>query len=288
MKKTIKIAFYGKGGIGKSTVAANVSAFLAASGKKVLHIGCDPKSDSTRCLTKRRIPSVLQQLERFGEELGWEDLIFPGAFGVSCMEAGGPRAGIGCAGMGITTMKETMERLRILEEDWDVIVYDVLGDVVCGGFSVPMRKNMVDQVYVVTSSDFMALYAANNILHAVAYYSGEETSLFRGFVWNHWKTAWDGRVAESFAEVTGGRILSRISESPEIKRSDGLRELFVERYPDSAPAGAIRELAEKILGEEPVLCPRALEEEELEKWMQNLYKEESRIRDGGRDYGKGL
>ena len=160
----LRIAFYGKGGIGKSTVAAHLSAAFARTGKRVLHIGCDPKADSTRCLTSGRIPTVLETLGRSEELLAREQLVFPGAFGVSCVEAGGPQAGAGCAGLGITAMADELNRLGILEEPWDVVVYDVLGDVVCGGFAVPMRKHFVDRVYLITSADFMALYAANNIM----------------------------------------------------------------------------------------------------------------------------
>jgi len=274
MERTRKIAFYGKGGIGKSTVASNVSAALGEMGKKVLHIGCDPKADSTRCLAGRRIPTVLGQLEALGEEVRREDLIFPGLYGVSCMESGGPRVGVGCAGMGITSMAETLMGLRILDENWDVIVYDVLGDVVCGGFSVPMRRHMADAVYVVTSSDFMSLYAANNILSAAISYSGEGESLFQGFIWNHWKEGWDETVARSFCEGTRGRLLCRVAESQEIKESDWKRDLLLKEHPDSGAAEAIRQLAKRIIEEESTaLSPAAYSVEELEAWMERLYQE---------------
>ena len=158
--KTRRVAFYGKGGIGKSTIASNVSALLAMQGKKVLHIGCDPKADSTRLLCKERIKTVLEVLEEkdYPER---EDLVYRSESGVWCVESGGPEAGNGCAGMGIITAMKELERIGVLEEDWDVIIYDVLGDVVCGGFSVPMRQGYVDRVYIVSSADFMSLYAAN-------------------------------------------------------------------------------------------------------------------------------
>ena len=149
-----RIAFYGKGGIGKSTIAANVSALLAKKGMKVLHIGCDPKADSARILQSGRIPSVLELLEE-KESLSRAEIIHTGKNGVQCVECGGPEAGCGCAGLGITTAMEEMEKLGVFQENWDVIVYDVLGDVVCGGFSVPMRKHYADKVFVVTSADYM-------------------------------------------------------------------------------------------------------------------------------------
>ena len=181
--KTCRIAFYGKGGIGKSTIASNISALLAMQGKKVLHIGCDPKADSTRLLCKKRIRTVLEVLEE-KENPEREELIHRTESGVWCVESGGPEAGSGCAGLGIVTAMRELERLGILEEEWDAVVYDVLGDVVCGGFSVPMREGYVDKVYIVSSSDFMSLYAANNILKGVARYS-DERNLFGGFVFNH-------------------------------------------------------------------------------------------------------
>jgi len=181
--KTRRVAFYGKGGIGKSTIASNVSALLAMQGKKVLHIGCDPKADSTRLLCKERIKTVLEVLEEkdYPER---EDLVYRSESGVWCVESGGPEAGNGCAGMGIITAMKELERIGVLEEDWDVIIYDVLGDVVCGGFSVPMRQGYVDRVYIVSSADFMSLYAANNILKGVVSYS-DERNLLGGFVFNH-------------------------------------------------------------------------------------------------------
>ncbi|MGI6095102.1 MAG: AAA family ATPase [Lachnospiraceae bacterium] len=263
--------------VAKSTVASNVSAALAQMGKKVLHIGCDPKADSTRCLTKARIPTVLQQLEVLGDGGTREDYVFPGTVpGVWCVEAGGPRAGRGCAGMGITAMEAELDRLGVLKEDWDVILYDVLGDVVCGGFSVPMRKHFVDAVFIVSSSDFMSVFAANNILSAVSYYFGHEKNLMGGFIWNRCRGDWDLQVAESFAQMTRTKILCRLKESDEIRRSDYQRVLFVEQSPLSQPAGEIQKLAERILsweglknqGEENGIY--ACTEEELEQWRQNL------------------
>ena len=155
--KIRRVAFYGKGGIGKSTIASNVSALLAMQGKKVLHIGCDPKADSTRLLCKERIKTVLEVLEE-NDCPKREDLVHRSESGVWCVESGGPEAGNGCAGMGIITAMKELERLGVFEEDWDVVIYDVLGDVVCGGFSVPMRQRYVDRVYIVSSADFMSLY----------------------------------------------------------------------------------------------------------------------------------
>lgn len=224
--KTRRVAFYGKGGIGKSTIASNVSALLAMQGKKVLHIGCDPKADSTRLLCKERIKTVLEVLEEkdYPER---EDLVYRSESGVWCVESGGPEAGNGCAGMGIITAMKELERIGVLEEDWDVIIYDVLGDVVCGGFSVPMRQGYVDRVYIVSSADFMSLYAANNILKGVVSYS-DERNLLGGFVFNHIREQEEECIAEEFTNRVKGRMAAIIRESKELKLADFRKEIYTQ------------------------------------------------------------
>lgn len=224
--KTRRVAFYGKGGIGKSTIASNVSALLAMQGKKVLHIGCDPKADSTRLLCKERIKTVLEVLEEkdYPER---EDLVHRSESGVWCVESGGPEAGNGCAGMGIITAMKELERLGVFEEDWDVVIYDVLGDVVCGGFSVPMRQRYVDRVYIVSSADFMSLYAANNILKGVVNYS-DERNLLGGFVFNHIREQEEECIAEEFTNRVKGRIAAIIRESKELKLADFRKEIYTQ------------------------------------------------------------
>ena len=224
--KTRSVAFYGKGGIGKSTIASNVSALLAMQGKKVLHIGCDPKADSTRLLCKERIKTVLEVLEEkdYPER---DDLVYRSESGVWCVESGGPEAGNGCAGMGIITAMKELERLGVLEEDWDVIIYDVLGDVVCGGFSVPMRQGYVDKVYIVSSADFMSLYAANNILKGVVSYS-DERNLLGGLVFNHIREQEEECIAEEFTNRVKGRMAAIIRESKELKLADFRKEIYTQ------------------------------------------------------------
>ena len=224
--KTRRVAFYGKGGIGKSTIASNVSALLAMQGKKVLHIGCDPKADSTRLLCKERIKTVLEVLEEkdYPER---DDLVYRSESGVWCVESGGPEAGNGCAGMGIITAMKELERIGVLEEDWDVIIYDVLGDVVCGGFSVPMRQGYVDRVYIVSSADFMSLYAANNILKGVVSYS-DERNLLGGLVFNHIREQEEECIAEEFTNRVKGRMAAIIRESKELKLADFRKEIYTQ------------------------------------------------------------
>ena len=264
----MNLAFYGKGGIGKSTVAANLSAALAMAGGRVLHIGCDPKADSTRLLTDIRIPTVLHQLNTLAEDIRRENLVFPGRCGVSCVEAGGPQAGMGCAGMGITAMEEALERLGVLAEGWDTVVYDVLGDVVCGGFSVPMRKGFADRVYVVTSADYMALYAANNILKGVRRFSTPEKSLMGGLILNHCQTEVDWEILRRFAALTGTRVVLSLPQCREIPLADCRRQLVVEAFPDCAAAAALRCFAAAIPNTPPESLPTPMEDEALEAFGQ--------------------
>ena len=244
--KTRRVAFYGKGGIGKSTIASNVSALLAMQGKKVLHIGCDPKADSTRLLCKERIKTVLEVLEEknYPER---DDLVYRSESGVWCVESGGPEAGNGCAGMGIITAMKELERLGVLEEDWDVIIYDVLGDVVCGGFSVPMRQGYVDRVYIVSSADFMSLYAANNILKGVVSYS-DERNLLGGLIFNHIREQEEECIAEEFTNRVKGRMVAIVRESKELKLADFRKEIYTQNMsaPDSENWKAFCRLSEDI------------------------------------------
>lgn len=259
-----RIAFYGKGGIGKSTIAANVSAALSKAGKKVLHIGCDPKSDSTRILMKRRIPTVLKTLKEKGEQLNQADILFTGVYGVTCVEAGGPEPGVGCAGMGISAVIETLEKLDVFTMDWDLIVYDVLGDVVCGGFSIPMRRQCVDAVYIVTSSEFMSLYAANNILKGIAHYETPAQKLFGGFIHNRWSSQTDKEVVDHFIQMTDSRLLASIEQNQAIKRAEYQRNTIIEAAPLAPLSQVIETLGKDLFCEVPACNSRPLDDDAME------------------------
>lgn len=268
----LRLAFYGKGGIGKSTVAAHISAALAQAGKRVLHIGCDPKSDSTRCLTKSRIPTVLQQLAAKEEALTKADILYPGAFGVSCIEAGGPEPGVGCAGLGIGAMADELNRLGILDEGWDVIIYDVLGDVVCGGFAMPMRRRFIDRVFLVTSADFMSLYAANNIMKALLRYATPEEPLLGGLILNRYKDISDIKIAAAFAEKTNCGIIGALKESSQLRYADYCKETVLSLFPKRMAAGQIRALALKLWRQEKAYCPVFMEESAMDNFHQQIFK----------------
>lgn len=245
MKHPLRIAFYGKGGIGKSTIACNIAALFAKNGKNVLQIGCDPKADSTRILTGGKTQSVLAQLLKKGH-VEQEDILYKGKFGVYCVESGGPEAGNGCAGLGIITAIEELNRLEIFQHPWDVIIYDVLGDVVCGGFSVPMRQNYVDLVYVVSSSNFMSLYAANNILKGIQRYSDKDRNLLGGFILNHVRGTSDLTIGEKFTEKIGISVSATLIESRQIQTADFSGELFIEKDANGKNTKALEEFVKTI------------------------------------------
>lgn len=275
-KNTLKVAFYGKGGIGKTTIACNVSMLLALKGYQVLHIGCDPKADSTRLLSKKRIPNVLDQVNALGADIDISDIIFPGIEdNLYLAEAGGPKAGVGCAGAGITVMHELLTNLGVFEMDWDIILYDVLGDVVCGGFSVPMKSAYVDKVFVVSSSEYMSIYAANNILQAIDSFSYEQKSLLGGVIWNHCQNQWDHKIAEGFAKLTGAEVILFLDESQEIQKLDYQKMLFVKERKQSRITKQIAELAQYIvhmdLNKEQVeAVSHSCSLEQLEAWRESV------------------
>lgn len=210
-----QIAIYGKGGIGKSTVAAHISAALAQRGLKVMQVGCDPKHDSTRLLTGG-LPAVtvLDYLHRTPPDQ-WlqEDIIVSGYGGVWCVEAGGPEPGVGCAGRGILTTFDLMKKLGVMESGLDVVIYDVLGDVVCGGFAVPLRQEYADEVFIVTSGEFMSLYAANNILKGLKNYDLHPR--LGGLILNHKGLTDEEKRVQRFAAAVGLPICASIPRSEE-------------------------------------------------------------------------
>ena len=181
-----KIAIYGKGGIGKSTTTSNLSAALASRGLRVMQIGCDPKADSTKNLMGgERIPTVLDQIREKEEGVTLDDIAFRGYGDVVCVESGGPTPGIGCAGRGIITAFEKLEELDAYETfQPDIVLYDVLGDVVCGGFAMPIRGGYADYVMIVTSGEMMALFAADNIAHAIRNFGKRGYAKLAGFIQN--------------------------------------------------------------------------------------------------------
>ena len=247
----IKLAFYGKGGIGKSTAASNVSVALAQKGLKVMQIGCDPKADSTIFLHGgERIPTVLD-LVRKGESFDLEDMVRVGYNGVVCVEAGGPVPGLGCAGRGIIAALEELEKKGAYEKyQPDVVIYDVLGDVVCGGFAAPIREGYASKVLIVTSGEKMALYAANNINSAVKNFADRSYAKVRGIVMNRRNVEGEEEKVRAFAESAGLDVVADIPRSDDIIRCEDKGMTVIEGEPDCQAAKCFLKLAQTLMQED--------------------------------------
>ncbi|WP_292387378.1 nitrogenase component 1 [Methanosarcina sp. UBA5] len=243
-KNIIQIALYGKGGIGKSTIAANLSAALADLKKRVLQVGCDPKHDSTRLLLGGAdIPTVLDYMRKNPQEAQHlEAVVFEGYGGIACIEVGGPKPGIGCAGRGILSSFEVLKRLGLRASSFDVVLYDVLGDVVCGGFALPLRKEYADAVFLVTSGEYMALYAANNILRGIQNF--EDTApRVAGIIFNRRGLFAEEKRVYAFAQAVGLPVVASLPRDEVFSRAEKAGKTLAEAFPSSVPANVFRELA---------------------------------------------
>ncbi len=242
------VAFYGKGGIGKSTVSANVSYQLSLKGKRILQIGCDPKHDSTRLLLEGKTQTtVLDYLRDTPKEhRDINDIVMTGSGNIHCIEAGGPEPGGGCAGRGILTMFDYLKTNGIMDRDYDYHIYDVLGDVVCGGFAVPMRRDYADAVYIVTSGEFMSLYAANNILKGMLNFDDGNPRV-GGIILNSRGLQDEYKYVENFAKSVGLPIISVIPRDPKFREADAICRTVSHAFPDSYPAEAMAKIAEDLL-----------------------------------------
>ncbi len=266
-KKVKTIAIYGKGGIGKSTTTSNISAALSVAGLKVLQIGCDPKSDSTTTLRGGGyIPTILDTL-REKKSVKSHEVIFEGFNGIYCVEAGGPAPGVGCAGRGIITSVELLKQLRVFEElDLDIVVYDVLGDVVCGGFAVPVREGIADHVFTVSSADFMAIYAANNLFKGIQKYSNNGGALLGGVIANSINTDYAREIVDDFVSQTKTRVIEYIPRSVTVTQSELQGKTTIEAFPESEQAKVYKALASKIWNHTESKVPSPLGEKELHEW----------------------
>jgi nitrogenase iron protein NifH len=268
-RKSKHIAIYGKGGIGKSTTTSNISAALADAGYRVIQIGCDPKSDSTTILRGGNdLPTVLDTL-RENSKVRIEDISAVGFGGVLCIEAGGPVPGVGCAGRGINSAVELLQDLKLFDEyKPDIVLYDVLGDVVCGGFAVPIRDGIADRVFVVTSSDFMAIFAANNLFKAINKYAPSGGARLGGVIANSILAPYASSLIEDFTNKTGTRVVGYVPRSLTVAQSELYGQTVIEAVPTSEQAQVYRNLAQFIAENEDSVIPKPLNGPELKKWAR--------------------
>lgn len=264
MSKTKKIAIYGKGGIGKSTIVSNVAA-AHSKDKNVLVIGCDPKADTTRTLVGERIPTILNVLKK-NKNASMEDIIFNGYGNVRCVESGGPEPGVGCAGRGVIVAMNLLERLGLFGEDIDLTIYDVLGDVVCGGFAVPLRENFADEVYIVTSGEYMALYAANNICKGIKKLDGN----LGGIICNCRGIENELEIVEEFARTVKSRVIGTIPRSNMVQKSEIDAKTVLEKFPVSEQADIYRKLADSIYSNEEFVVPEPMNDVEFENFFKKF------------------
>lgn len=263
-----KVAIYGKGGIGKSTTTQNTVAGLAEMGKKVLVVGCDPKADSTRLLLGGLAQkTVLDTLREEGEDVELDDVIKIGYRGTRCVESGGPEPGVGCAGRGIITSVNLLEQLGaydVNQYETDYVFYDVLGDVVCGGFAMPMREGKAQEIYIVCSGEMMAMYAANNISKGIVKFAEAGGVRLGGLICNSRKVDNEQTMIEAFAKKLGTQMIHFVPRDNMVQRAEINRKTVIEYDSTHSQADEYRMLAKKIDENKMYVIPTPLEIDELE------------------------
>jgi nitrogenase iron protein NifH len=259
-----QIAIYGKGGIGKSTIASNVSAALNEMGLSVIQVGCDPKRDSTRILAGGSlIPAVLETYReqlRVGKDeyaMKLDTIVHRTPTGIYCVEAGGPEPGVGCAGRGVLTALQILKDLRAFETfGIDVAIYDVLGDVVCGGFAMPIREGFAREIYLICSGGFMSIYAANNIARAVQRLARRGDTGLAGIICNsNGDEAFEHAFIPEFASLLGTSFVRFVPRSPVIQACELEGRAVVEHSPGSEEAKVFRDLARDIMENDSRVIP---------------------------------
>ena len=267
-----KVAIYGKGGIGKSTTTQNTVAGLVEMGKKVLVVGCDPKADSTRLLLGGLAQkSVLDTLREEGEDVELDDLRKMGYGGTWCVESGGPEPGVGCAGRGIITSINMLEQLGAYapSEGLDYAFYDVLGDVVCGGFAMPIRDGKAEEIYIVCSGEMMAMYAANNICKGIMKFAQSGNVRLGGLICNSRAVDNEREMIEELARKLGTQMIAFVPRDNDVQRAEINRKTVIEWNPEVTQADAYRTLARAIDGNQMFVIPTPPAIEELEQLLMD-------------------
>jgi nitrogenase iron protein NifH len=263
-----QIAIYGKGGIGKSTTTQNLTAGLAEMGKNILVVGCDPKADSTRLLLGGlHQKTVLDTIRDNKQEVTLEHLIKTGYRNIRCVESGGPEPGVGCAGRGIITAIDMLESLGAYTEDLDYVFYDVLGDVVCGGFAMPIREGKAKEIYIVASGEMMALYAANNICKGIKKYAIKGEVRLGGIICNSRNVDNEMDLLRAFADELGSQLIYFMPRNNIVQHAELNRKTVIEYKADSPQADEYRALAKAIETNSQFTIPNPIEADRLEKLL---------------------
>ncbi|PLX77815.1 MAG: nitrogenase iron protein [Azoarcus sp.] len=273
MAKLRQAAIYGKGGIGKSTTTQNLVAALAEAGKKVMIVGCDPKADSTRLILHSKAQnSVMELAAEAGsvEDLELEDVMSVGFGDVKCVESGGPEPGVGCAGRGVITAINFLEEEGAYDEDLDFVFYDVLGDVVCGGFAMPIRENKAQEIYIVCSGEMMAMYAANNIAKGIVKYANSGGVRLAGLICNSRNTDREDELIMALAEKLGTQMIHFVPRDNAVQHAEIRRMTVIEYDPTHKQADEYRALARKIVDNTKFVIPTPITMDELEELLMEF------------------
>ncbi len=263
-----QIAFYGKGGIGKSTTSQNIAAAWADEGRRLMVVGCDPKADCTSLLTGELFQETVLERVRSqsrNAEVGatLDGVVRTGYRGIACVESGGPEPGVGCAGRGVICAIELMEKKGYLNDDLDFVLYDVLGDVVCGGFAMPIREGKAEEIYLVTSGEMMSLYAANNIATGIVKFASSGRARLGGVICNCRNVAGEVDLVAAFAREIGSQLVGVLLRDNVVQESELAQQTVVEHAPESTQAQAYRVLARAIEGNRQLSVPQPLARERL-------------------------
>jgi len=266
-------AIYGKGGIGKSTTTQNLVAGIAELGKKVMIVGCDPKADSTRLILHAKAQNTIMEMAAEAgtvEDLELEDVLKVGYRDIKCVESGGPEPGVGCAGRGVITAINFLEEEGAYAEDLDFVFYDVLGDVVCGGFAMPIRENKAQEIYIVVSGEMMAMYAANNISKGIVKYANSGSVRLAGLICNSRETDREDELIMALAERLGTTMIHFVPRDNVVQRAEIRRMTVIEYDPAGAQAAEYRTLASKVIENTNLNIPTPITMDELEDLLMEF------------------
>lgn len=261
-----QVAIYGKGGIGKSTTTQNLTAALAEMGKQIMIVGCDPKADSTRLILNGLAQkTVLDTLREEGEDIELEEILKVGFGNIRCVESGGPEPGVGCAGRGIITSINMLEHLGAYTDDLDYVFYDVLGDVVCGGFAMPIREGKAEEIYIVASGEMMAMYAANNISKGIKKFANTGGTRLGGIICNSRKVDNEFEMLKAFAEELGTQLIHFVPRNNIVQRAEINKKTVIDYDPNEEQASEYRQLANAIDNNDMFVVPKPMTQDRLEE-----------------------